>query len=210
MVVLADSGPTARVPTIVRRAKFGISYLVFGMLAIISLAATVAVWREGVPANSRTNHWAVRKIIAPGFAQESAQAKLALARDLEREFNRGVDIHDQVAQLDAQSWKRFQQNFGEMMEIWFLAKVDHYESIKDEERKQRFLEMQIGRIKSWPVFERDATPSSQDKDRLERLTEFMLTRYRKLPSSQQQRIQRFLVAIWLRNSQISQFIPGVF
>jgi hypothetical protein len=194
-----------------RRLRDLITHIVFCLLAVISAAAAIQVCRTGVTADTRSNRWVVVKLCSPTFAAQPREAKLSLARDLEREFNRGVDIRDQVAQLEGEDWRRFEANFGELMEIWFLDKVDRYEAMREERLKRRYLESQIGRIKSWPVFERGASETeAQDKDRLERLISYLDARFRSMPRRQQERIRRFAFAVWLQNSQLSHFLPGVF
>jgi hypothetical protein len=193
------------------RMRNTLTQAIFGALVLISAGAAIEVWRDGIPTESRTNYWAVRRISDLAFADEPYDSKLRLAKKLEKEFNRGVDLQGQVNGLDDETWARFEKNFGELVEIWFLDKVDEYDRLHRNEDKTRYLERQVGRIKSWPVFDRSLQgQSSQERDRLERLTQYLIGRYRNMTKNDQQRVHRFLMAVWLQNSQMSYFLPGVF
>ncbi|MBX7072625.1 MAG: hypothetical protein K1X71_05715 [Pirellulales bacterium] len=188
-----------------------ITLTVFWACVGISLAAGYQLWRQGIPTGQADNHWAVDRIAAADFPSLSMDEKLRLARRLERDFSRGVDLREQVARLSDAQNEQFEDHFLELTEIWFLNKVDTYDAFSDDWRRRRFLEEQMTRIKSWPTFDRHhaGDESERGEDALQRLVAHVFSRMRSMPVGQRQRIQRFVTAVVMHGYRLEAFMPGV-
>lgn len=186
-----------------------LTILIFWSLVGVSLAAAVQVWWLGLPSNDI--HWAVRRIGDPRFGDSLDEEKLDLARRLEREFSRGVEIRPAVEKLSPADRERFEANFGQLTELWLFDKVDTFYSFNDDRDRGRFLDRQVTRVKTWPIFTAAIAESSsqEDKARLERLANYLLNRAQELPPKERQRLQRFLFELALRSYQVQQFFPGI-
>lgn len=182
----------------------------FWSLMGVSLAATVQVWRQGLPLED--SHWSVRRVSEDDFAKLSNDQKLRFAWRLEREFSRGVVIEDAVRSLDPDAQERFEQNFDELTELWLFEKVNTYFAIEDDQARGRYLDRQVTRVKTWPIFAAmvaSGSASDEDKARLERLTSYILSRSQELSLEERQRLQRFLFELAVRSYQVHQFFPGL-
>ncbi len=183
--------------------------VIFWSLIGVTLAATVQVWWQGLPQDDI--YWAVRKISDPEFPEKPTDEKLRLARRLEREFSHGVTIDSAVDLLDEPARQRFDANFEDLTEIWLSEKINTFFSFKDEKARSRYLDKQVTRVKTWPVFARLTSAQSNDQElaNLNRLTTHVMNHSKKLPLDERKRVQRFFLELALRSSNMQQLFPGL-
>jgi len=121
-------------------------------LTSITAAAVVEVLRIGLPERPfRTSGDVLRWLAENDFAKADPALQRRLARRMEEDFNRDIDWAKLVDSLDDEQRQRFVENFSELMRIWFLAKVDAYFALSDENQQRQFLRDEMTNIFNWKI-----------------------------------------------------------
>lgn len=125
--------------------------------------------------------------------------RLRLARRFEQDFAAGHDWKQELSRLDGPQRQRLGENYFELSQTWFLEKVDRYYELP-ELRRTDYVDSQIDAISRWPVLEKAGLQSGSllwnaDPGRyLPRLQ----SRFKHLKPDEQQRVQQFVGAVYMR------------
>jgi hypothetical protein len=157
--------------------------------------------RQGLPAPAVIDPYEpIERISSPEFAAAPRTDKLRLIRSLEKEFIRGVDWREPLARLDDEQWRRFQDNFDDLMGIWFMDKVDTFHALRPRERR-RFVEQEMGNLRNWPLLtdgsdrKQRIAPSGGGLEQIKDLAERMRSIYMDANRQERNRIQQFVMAV---------------
>jgi hypothetical protein len=188
-----------------------LSALALILLSAISLAAAaqalLRVWA--------TRHEMDRAELVAWMTERDVSSlpraiRLRLARRFEQDFAAGHDWKQELSQLDGPQRQRLGENYFELSQTWFLEKVDRYYELP-EPRRTDYVDSQIDGISRWPVLEKEGLQSGSllwnaDPGRyLPRLQ----SRFKHLKPDEQQRVQQFVGAVYMRwlTKGFRQLIP---
>jgi len=136
----------------VRKVRRVIGAATFGVLALISAAAAIAVWRIGIPETTVDDPAVlVSELASVAYPGRGPEMKERLARRIELEFVRGADWQPAISQLSDEEWKRFNANFNDLTWIWINQKVYRFSRLRRDGEKRRYLEQQMARVRTWPL-----------------------------------------------------------
>ena len=145
-----------------RKVRRVIGAVTFGLLALVSAAAAVEVWRIGIPETTVDDPAIlVRELASEAYPDREFEMKERLARRIELEFVRGADWQPAISQLSDEDWKRFSANYNDLTWIWINQKVHRYSRLRRDGEKRRYLEQQMARVRTWPLPRRK--PRSEER-----------------------------------------------
>lgn len=177
-----------------------LSALALATLGGISLAAGAqAIWIECSSRRTFDRAELVAWLTSQDLALAPRAFKLRLARQFEQDFAAGHDWNQELSRIDEQRLERLTNNYTELSQTWFLEKVDRYFALQEPERAE-YLDGQIDAISRWPLFEQGEFQSSKTlwNIDLNRHLPRLQARFTHLRPDQQQRIQQFVGAVYLR------------
>jgi hypothetical protein len=183
----------------VRKVRKVVGAGVFGVLALISAAAAVEVWRVGIPETTIDDPGTLaRELGSTAFPGRGPEMKLRLARRIEREFVRGADWQPTLAQMRASEWKRFNANYNDLTWLWLNEKVHRFSRLRREGERRRYLEQQMARVRTWPLPRRKPRSERSNFDPREQIDAIGLRvvgRIKELPPEEQVRFAQFSQAL---------------
>ncbi len=177
-----------------------LSALALAVLSGISLAAAAQVVWLGTASRREFG----REELIAWLAQRDLSAvpradKLRLARQFEQDFAAGHDWQEELDEWNESQREQLAENYAELSQTWFLDKVDRYFELQEPERTE-YVDSQIDDIARWPILERGkfaAGNLSWNGDLGRRLPQLQ-NRFTHLKPAQQQRVQQFAGAVYLR------------
>lgn len=135
-----------------RKVRRVIGAAAFGVLALISAAAAIEVWRIGIPETTVDDPMVlVSELASVAYPGRGPEMKVRLARRIELEFVRGADWQPALSQLSDEEWKRFTANYNDLTWIWINEKVHRFSRLRRDGEKRRYLEQQMARVRTWPL-----------------------------------------------------------
>ncbi|HVX62042.1 MAG TPA: hypothetical protein VHC19_15600 [Pirellulales bacterium] len=177
-----------------------LSALALVALGGISLAAGAqAIWIECSSRRTFDRAELVAWLTERDLASVPRAVKLRLARQFEQDFAAGHDWKLELSQLDDARRERLVNNYAELSQAWFLDKVDRYFALQEPARTE-YLDSQIDAISRWPVFDQgefQRGPLLRSAD-LSRQLPRLQARFTTLRPDEQQRVQQFVGAVYLR------------
>ena len=138
-----------------RKLRDALTLIVFGIVLAVSLAAER---RSGATRAARAGLFgpagALRWLSLHDIRQEPRDVKLRFAHRLEEDFSKKVDWQGQIDLFNDTQWKQFEENFDDLMRLWFMQKVDTWSSLPSDEQNL-YLDDQLGYLMSWKTLKRD-------------------------------------------------------
>lgn len=178
-----------------------LSALALATLGGISLAAAAqAIWIECSSRQDIDRAELVEWLTERDLASAPRAVKLKLARHFERDFAAGNDWKQELSQLDEERLARLSENYTELSQGWFLDKVNRYFDLQEPERTE-YVDSQIDNISHWPLLEQGEFQSGKlpwSSVDFNRHLPKLQTRFTRLKPEEQQRVQQFLGAVYLR------------
>lgn len=146
--------------------------ILIGLVAV-SVASTVQVLRQGLPDPEVAEQGdLIEWLSSREMMAEPREKKLRLARRMELDFQRGIDWQTDLARLDDDQWQQFRDNFNELMQIWFLDKVETYFAMPESQRDE-YLDQEIVNLMSWRVIQDRASTASGNGRQMMQLDELV-------------------------------------
>ena len=128
----------------VRHFRDLISALVLVAAVAVSVAAAVRVARQKLPDEVAQpldfDVWMIDR----DLSQESEATRQRLARNIEQGLRDG-DWAARVRKLDADQRQRVEDNFAQVLELWFLDKMHRYFA-QPEHKRQEYLDREIDKL----------------------------------------------------------------
>jgi len=177
-----------------------LSALALVVLSAVSLAAAAQAVVSGWSARREMDRAELVAWLTERDVSSLPRAiRLKLARRFEQDFAGGHDWKQELSELDEPRRRRMTENYFELSQTWFLEKVDRYYELQEPQRTD-YVDSQIDGISRWPVLEKDGLQSGSllwnaDPGRyLPRLE----AKFKHLKPEQQQRVQQFVGAVYMR------------
>jgi hypothetical protein len=121
-----------------------ITGLMFAAMVAITLAAAVRVVRQPLPATvPQRDLWAW--LTESDIGQESPETRQWLARRVDDELMAHADWPARLNRLDGQKQQLLQANLMQLVEVWYLHKVDQYFD-QPEDQRAAFLDRELDKI----------------------------------------------------------------
>ena len=195
-----------------RKVRRVIGAVTFGLLALVSAAAAVEVWRIGIPETTVDDPAIlVRELASEAYLDREFEMKERLARRIELEFVRGADWQPAISQLSDEEWKRFDANFSDLTWIWINQKVHRYSRLRRDGEKRRYLEQQMARVRTWPLPRRkprrDGRSAFDIQDQLIGIMGRIGGPLRSLPPEERARFEEFGKALGMHFASRMQAAP---
>ncbi|MBX9789925.1 MAG: hypothetical protein K2Y37_13490 [Pirellulales bacterium] len=185
---------------------------VFGVLALISAAAAVEVWRVGIPQTTIDDPSILaRELESIAYPGRGPEMKMRLARRIEREFVRGTDWQPALSQLSDEEWKRFNENYKDLTWLWLNDKVWRFSRLRRDGEKRRYLEQQMARVRTWPLPRRkprkEPVANFDIGDQLRGIMMHVTVRLQALTPQERERFEQFARALGMHFATRMQAPP---
>jgi hypothetical protein len=146
---------------VIRKVRDALTLIAFVIVVAVSIAAAVEAARQGLPEPVFSDPLErLRWLSLHDIRQEPRDVKLRHAHRLEEDFSKKVDWQGQIELFDDTQWKQFEENFDELMRIWFMQKVDTWSSLPAEDQNL-YLDDQLGYLMSWKALQREQPQNSK-------------------------------------------------
>ncbi len=188
-----------------------LTVVALGLLGVVSLAAAIQVFQDGLPNPKVAGRTDIRDWLSQNdLAAEPRETKLALAKRLELDFRQGFDWQAEFDNMSVDQQRQFSDNFIAIMEVWFREKVDNYFD-QPKEDQEDYLDREIENILAWQVVENLEPGPDSDKlassSRFTRVFDRIKEIFATTPPAEQAKIMRFLAAA--RPRVIARFVNRV-
>lgn len=151
------------VARVLRKLRDALTLIIFGIVLAVSVAAGVEAARQGLPEPVFSDPLErLRWLSLHDIRSEPREVKLRFAHRLEEDFSQQVDWQGQIDLFNDAQWKQFEENFDDLMRLWFMQKVDTWSSLPSDEQNL-YLDDQLGYLMSWKTLKRNPPKASEGR-----------------------------------------------